>query len=417
MSTRRPTVGEFSEDAALRIFAIRRRRSDAAAPQPPGAPPGADIGVARRSREARPLTGTSDAFAGDAARRAGSDAAAKPTFKEFALRWFERQTLEGGRAGTGLAAKSRQDLEWRLGRHLLPAFGSRPIDEISVQDVDGYRFEKVRNGALAPSSINKTIATLASILEVAVEYDLIDRNPAHGRRRRLRSPTPKRPWLDRAGHIAALLDGARVLDQHARAARGQRRALLATLVFGGLRVGEALALRWRDVDLVRGTMFVTVAKTDAGMRTVNILPVLHGELTSYRSQRTRGENELVFCTRTGHPHDATNIRRRVLAKSIEHANAALKYQRVDPLPRGLTPHALRRTFASLLFAMGEAPPYVMAQMGHTSANLTLSIYARQMDRRDGEPERLRALVEGRAWRLAARAAQQPAAGGGPKDHR
>jgi hypothetical protein len=36
----------------------------------------------------------------------------------------------------------------------------------------------------------------------------------------------------------------------------------------------------------------------------------------------------------------------------------------------------------------------MAQMGHTSPNLALAIYAREMDRRDGEPERLRALVEG-----------------------
>jgi hypothetical protein len=67
------------------------------------------------------------------------------------------------------------------------------------------------------------------------------------------------------------------------------------------------------------------------------------------------------------------------------------------LPDGLTPHSLRRTFASLLFAIGETPPYVMAQMGHTTPALTLAIYARQMDRRDGEPERLKALVEGRGW--------------------
>ena len=53
-----------------------------------------------------------------------------------------------------------------------------------------------------------------------------------------------------------------------------------------------------------------------------------------------------------------------------------------------------KTFASLLFAINEPPPYVMAQMGHTTANLTLAIYARQMDRRDGEPERLQALVNG-----------------------
>jgi integrase len=206
--------------------------------------------------------------------------------------------------------------------------------------------------------------------------------------------------------MIALLDGARHLDQKARAARGQRRAMLATLVFGGLRVGEALALRWRDVDLVRDTMLVRAAKTDAGMRAVNILPVLHVELTSYRIQLTISAEDLVFGTSSGRPHGASNVRRRVLAKSIERANAALKHKGLEPLPSGLTPHALRRTFASLLFALGETPPYVMAQMGHTSANLTLSIYARQMDRRDDEPERLRALVEGRAGTVDAKITQR-----------
>jgi integrase len=52
-----------------------------------------------------------------------------------------------------------------------------------------------------------------------------------------------------------------------------------------------------------------------------------------------------------------------------------------------------RTFASLLFAIGEPPPYVMSRMGHTTAGLTLSLYAREMNRRDGERDRLRALVQ------------------------
>ncbi|MEA2480071.1 MAG: hypothetical protein QOJ07_1993, partial [Thermoleophilaceae bacterium] len=69
----------------------------------------------------------------------------------------------------------------------------------------------------------------------------------------------------------------------------------------------------------------------------------------------------------------------------------------DTLQTGLTPHSMRRTFASLLYAIGETPPYVMQQMGHTSPNLALAIYAKCMDRRDGEPERLKALVKGKEW--------------------
>ncbi len=67
---------------------------------------------------------------------------------------------------------------------------------------------------------------------------------------------------------------------------------------------------------------------------------------------------------------------------------------------------MRRTFASVLYALGESPPYVMQQMGHTSPNLALAIYAKAMDRRDGEPERLRALVGAVTGTSAAEAAPQ-----------
>jgi integrase len=147
-----------------------------------------------------------------------------------------------------------------------------------------YRLGKVREGKLNVTSINKSLATLAAILETAVEYELIDRNPARGRRRRPPAVAPRRSWLDRADHIAALLDAAGQLDRTARVCRGQRRALLATLVFAGLRIGGALSLRWRDIDLARSTIIVRAAKTDAGVRVVDILPVLRDELGDYRAR-------------------------------------------------------------------------------------------------------------------------------------
>jgi hypothetical protein len=84
-------------------------------------------------------------------------------------------------------------------------------------------------------SINKTLATLAAILDVAVERELIPRNPATvaGRRRRLPGVTPQRSWLASREQIEALLDGASRLDEEATVRHGQRRALLAVLVYGG----------------------------------------------------------------------------------------------------------------------------------------------------------------------------------------
>jgi integrase len=322
---------------------------------------------------------------------------AVPSFHEFASEWFDRQRIEGGSRGHGLSAAAVADLEWRLSKHLLPAFASKRVNQITVEDVDRYRLAKVREGNLGATSINKTLSTLAAIMESAVEYELAERNPARGRRRRLPSAKPTRSSLDRADHIAALLDGAGQLDAEARACRGQRRALLATLTFAGLRIGEALALRWADVDLARGTIRVRAAKTQAGVRAVDIVAVLHDELAASRACLDPMSDALVFGTSTGARQGATNMRKRVLGKAVEYANARLTAEAVEPLPERLTPHSLRRTFASLLFALDETPPYVMAQMGHTSANLTLEVYARQTGRRDAEPERLKALVEGREW--------------------
>jgi len=320
-----------------------------------------------------------------------------PTFHEFASRWYERQELEGGQRGSGLSAKGREDLRWRLSNHLLPFFAATRLDAITVEDVDRYRLDKVRQGVLGANSTNKTLNTLAAILELAVEYELIGRNPARGRRRRLPAAPPKRSWLDRADHITALLDGAATLDAQARTRSGQRRALLATLTFAGLRIGETLALHWQDVDLARATITVRAAKTTAGIRTVNILPVLRDELTEYRAASHHTPVDLVFGTTRDTPQQMSNVRRRILTPAAHLANHRLREAGAEPLPDGLTPHSLRRTFASLLFALGETPPYVMAQMGHTTPNLTLAIYARQMDRRDGEPQRLKALINGLEW--------------------
>ena len=73
-----------------------------------------------------------------------------------------------------------------------------------------------------------------------------------------------------------------------------------------------------------------------------------------------------------------------------------------PMPEGLTPHSLRRTFASVLHALGEDPGVVMDEMGHTDPSLVLRVYRQTMRRDDDEKTRLRALVEGGAMAERAR---------------
>lgn len=319
-----------------------------------------------------------------------------PTFAEFASEWFH------GRVAEGLSEKGQQDVLWRLGhlRHLGPV----SLDRIGVEDVDRLRRAKLSEGRLSPSSINKLIATLGAVLEVAVEYEHVPRNVAKGKRRRLRVSRPARTYLDRAEHVAALLDAAGTLDASGRDAP-HRRPLLAVLVFAGLRIGEALDLRWRDVDLAGGRLRVHGTKTAAASRTVEILPALRDELLAYAAAcRDRRPDGLVFGTAPagdrypgGAQRSPSNVRNRVLGRAVEDANATLSARGVPQLPDGLTPHSLRRTFASILVALGHDPAVVMRQMGHTTPHMTLGVYAAAMDWADGERERLRALVEGTKW--------------------
>jgi Phage integrase family/Homeodomain-like domain len=144
-----------------------------------------------------------------------------------------------------------------------------------------------------------------------------------------------------------------------------------------------------DIDLTAGRLRVGESKTDAGRRYVTLRPALRELLVDLKAQtRPRGAEQL-FAGMT-----ATNFRRRTLARAVEIANDRLAADDVPALPTGLTPHSLRRTFASLLYALGEPPPVVMAEMGHTDPALALRIYAQAMRRDPTEADRLRAIVQG-----------------------
>src|SRR3954453_18946352 len=205
------------------------------------------------------------------------------------------------------------------------------------------------------------------------------RNPAAGKRRRLRTTKPPRLFLEPA-QVTALLDAASELDNEDRSRRRHRRALLATLAFAGLRVGELLALRWADVNLATGRIRGRQSKTTAGVRTVDIQPELHDELAAWKASTRHGEpTDYVFPTSTGRADNRNNVRRRVLMRAVERANERIvEGGECEPLSDGLSPHALRRSFASWLIAEGEDVSYVMDQMGHADSKMTMDVYSQAL---------------------------------------
>jgi integrase len=315
-----------------------------------------------------------------------------PTFHGFAETWWalnERQW----------APKTVRDYRWKLEEHLLGAFGEQPLTDITIGDVERYAADKLSAGKLSPRSINATIALLAQILDAALDRELVERNVARGRGRKVRERAPARSYLETAGQIEALLEAAAELDAEAREDRRhvERRAIIATLTFAGLRIGELCALRWRDVDLAAGWLTVGESKTDAGKRRVKIRGALRDELLAIRARLERVDQDAyVFGTRTGARPSGDNIRSRVLNAAVENANKRLAKRDLPPLPDKLTPHSLRRTFCSLLYALGEDPGAVMDEMGHADPGLALRVYRQAMRRGEDEKVRLRALAEGGA---------------------
>ena len=171
--------------------------------------------------------------------------------------------------------------------------------------------------------------------------------------------------------------------------------MIATLMFAGLRISELCAMRWRHVDLAAGWLTVGESKTDAGSRRVKLRGALRDELLALRARWPSATADgFVFPTATGGRQSADNFRSRTLKAAVKRADENLAEQDLPPLPDRLTPHSLRRTFASVLYALGEDPGVVMDEMGHTDPALALRVYRQTMRRGDDEKAQLRALVEG-----------------------
>lgn len=323
------------------------------------------------------------------------------TFHEFASEWYRQRELEG------LAPRTLEDFRWALSGHLLAFFGSYPLSALTPQLVDRFKYakaserqrlerereqakargKKFTERGLSNGSINHVLQVLAQVLEAAVDYELITSNPATGKRRRLKAERPARPWVE-AEQLMALLG----------AVTGYGRVLLVLLAGCGLRIGEALALRWGDVDLGSGTLYVRKAKTAAGVREVHLTPAVREALVLWRTDSAHTKPaELVLCTASGRRFWPSNLRRDVLFPAIARANVTLTALGIAPIGH-LTFHSLRRTYASLRCVCGDDARYTANQLGHTDPKFTFSVYTQASKRRERlAPVQRRAFDEAIEW--------------------
>ena len=144
----------------------------------------------------------------------------------------------------------------------------------------------------------------------------------------------------------------------------------------GPRVAELCGLLGHDADLAAPARADSreITKTDAGERVIPMLPAVRERLIDHRARRPSGPREPVFSTRSGRPNTPNNVLHTVLEPVHARANDLLEAQGLPPIAH-LTPHTLRRTFASILGVCRVDTRRAVALMGHTDPRMTLGVYA------------------------------------------
>jgi len=255
----------------------------------------------------------------------------------------------------------------------VPTLGKIPLDQLTPRHV-----QEMMNARLAAGFSGKSVAymqqVLRTALSLAVRWDMVSRNVAR---------MVDRPRIERKPISPLTPDQARTF---LAAIRGHRlEALFSVALALGLRQGEALGLRWEDIDLVAGTLRVRYQlqriggkltlvppKTERSRRTL-VMPTTIVERLREHEKRQVAEKlwagskwddtGLIFSTRVGGPTPA----RHVIAefhKALE--NAGLRRIRF---------HDLRHSCATLLLVQGVSPRVVMEVLGHSEIALTMNAYS------------------------------------------
>jgi integrase len=254
--------------------------------------------------------------------------------------------------------------------HVLPYFGRRRIQDITTADVAD--FVVYLRPRLKGSTAAVLVGVLGQVFSYAVRRGLIASNPVRSLERKER---PKKGRREK--RILEPQELTRLLEH----ASESNRLLFETIAWTGLRVSEALGVRWKDLDLRGGFVIpkqqfrraggpAVELKSQAGTgRSIVLAPQLASKLKAHRLVSPWSQDDdLVFGNARGKPRGARGV---LDALDLAAGKAGLN----GGDRRKLTTHDLRHHFASVLIASGADVVHVSRQLGHASVAMTLDVYA------------------------------------------
>jgi integrase len=246
-----------------------------------------------------------------------------------------------------------------LRRHLLPAFGDQPLCDIRRVDIQRFVTEKMTRQNLSWQTAVHLRNLMSGTLERAVEWGYLEGNPG----RRIKVP----PMQRRRKTVVLTREQLATLLQ---SLQEPVRMLAITVAMTGLRIGEVLALRWKNVDFEKSLIHVREAvyegnlsspKSKSSVRDIPIGPTLQQALLERR--KAAPADAFVFASRHGTPLDSHNLLGRVLKPACKRVG----------LP-SVSWHSFRHTHATLLSDLGESLKTAQAQLGHARLSTTAEIY-------------------------------------------
>jgi integrase len=276
----------------------------------------------------------------------------RPSVEQVATAYLAAARRRGRKEST------RQNIESEVRVHIAPFFGARPLDVITAHDVEDF-VTVLESKGLAPKTIRNIVATLSALFTFA-----------KAPKRRWAAVNPcdgvEMPAVPDATEIRFLtLPEVRLAIEHAPAGMFQQldKAVWLTAAMTGLRKGELVALRWRDIDWSASRMRVRQnfvrgqfgsPKSKRSTRSVPMADAVGGELDRLsRSSQFTGPDDLVFAHPvTGGPLAKANMSRR-FARALK--TAELEEHRF---------HDLRHTFGTRMAAVGTPLRTLQEWMGH-----------------------------------------------------
>ena len=246
-----------------------------------------------------------------------------------------------------------------------PAFGDRPIDEVTPADVRGV-LAKMRDQGRAPATCNRALAALSVVMEAAKGWEYIHHNPCRGQRLKEGRKVPR--YLTRAE-----------VPRFLAAASDKWRGFFATAVYTGMRLSELTGLRWRDVNLDRGVFVVRSSRSEGETKSGHQRGIpIHSELRQHLPERGPPDH-LVFIggkRRLARHSDPVNDRITAPTKALKTTLLAAGVE------RHLSMHDLRHTFATLAVEAGVDLRTLQELLGHSTLAMTSRYLHASADKAD-----------------------------------